>query len=750
MLEPNPIDTARRLAYREQLQRILPASPSWNAWLDETGELPPDYTRLRSVADLPDPLEELTTHPACLADWQARREELKELFYHWVLGRVPPPPAAVKHVVLGERRESGCVVREVCLYFDAEQRARLRLELLIPTEGGPHPVFLTQHNHRDWAQVALRRGYLACVYAAADSCDDTDSFAEAYPGYDWSRLMRRAWAASRCVDYLATATQADHQHIVLTGHSRNGKQSLIAAAFDERISAVISSSSGAGGALTTRYFAESHYGEGIEALTTIFPDWFHPRLRFFTGREHKLPVDMHELVGLIAPRPCLLSTALNDGDENPWSQQQTYLAAQRVYRFLDADEHLRILWRPGAHETSPAIIERYLDWSDNWFGRGHVTFPERLIFPDSKSTAHGVGTMTTLPAAPRPDVLDDTLQLEDGTEVHDLTQWARRKQEIRARVHEVMGAPIPTAARVGTDGDLEPRHVTALLNRDKPGDGLQKRQVVFGDELIGDIYLPADAPEDGQRLPAVLWLHPFSSPNGYYAYYSHGDQVFRTLARAGFAVCCFDQIGYGRRLEEVEGFYKRYPSSSLLGHMVRDSRAALDMLATLPYVASDQIYGVGYSLGSLVGLHLGALDERLAGFASVCGPPPFRTDVDASETGGIHRWSDLHCLVPQLSKYIGRESCMPYDVHQLFACFAPRPFLVVSPELDREAPRARVEAAVEAARQAYTLYGAPNRLEQRIPETYNQMGLDIQAMVAAWLKEQTAATVSSPPDGTLP
>ncbi|MCL6431854.1 MAG: Eco57I restriction-modification methylase domain-containing protein, partial [Anaerolineae bacterium] len=99
-------------------------------------------------------------------------------------------------------------------------------------------------------------------------------------------------------DYLGTVPQADRLRIALTGHSRNGKQSLIAAALDERIALVISSSSGAGGAMPARYFSEQHLGEGIELLTRRFPDWFHPRLRFFVGREDRLPVDLHELVAL--------------------------------------------------------------------------------------------------------------------------------------------------------------------------------------------------------------------------------------------------------------------------------------------------------------------------------------------------------------------------------------------------------------------------------------------------------------------
>jgi hypothetical protein len=140
--------------------------------------------------------------------------------------------------------------------------------LLLPPGPGPHPVFLTQHNHRGWALVALRRGYAAGVYSAADSQDDTDTFVAAYPEQDWSRLTRRAWATSRVIDYLQQSVpQADKKRIALTGHSRNGKLSLIASALDTRIAVVISSSSGAGGSLSARDYSEQHFGEGIEMLS---------------------------------------------------------------------------------------------------------------------------------------------------------------------------------------------------------------------------------------------------------------------------------------------------------------------------------------------------------------------------------------------------------------------------------------------------------------------------------------------------
>jgi pimeloyl-ACP methyl ester carboxylesterase len=198
-------------------------------------------------------------------------------------------------------------------------------------------------------------------------------------------------------------------------------------------------------------------------------------------------------------------------------------------------------------------------------------------------------------------------------------------------------------------------------------------------------------------------------------------------------VYCFDHIGCGARIEEVEGFYERYPRWSLLGKMVGDGQAALEALQSLPYVDPQQVWGLGYSLGSLAGLHLAALDDRLAGFVSVCGPPPFRSDTPSAATGGIRRWSHTTMVLPRLGDFVGHEDSVPYDVHLLFACLAPRPLLVISPQLDREAAVPDVSKAVAHARSVYALYGASERLEQQAPEDYNHFGPAIQGLVVDWL-----------------
>ena len=750
---------ARRRAYLDELRHILPPSPPWDAWLEASGELPPDFDALPSCASLPDPLPagaagaaEAPSAPGTAGtasgegsslsptEWETRRSELKALFQQWVLGSVPPAPGRLAAEVLAERSEAGVAVRQVKLVFGPGGAASLRLELLIPEDNraadagtSSRPVFMTQHTHRGWALVAVRRGYIGCVYAGADSLDDTDTFVKAYPQYDWSRITRRAWAASRCIDYLAEyVPQADVARIVLTGHSRNGKLSLIATALDERIAAVISSSSGAGGSMPFRDYGEHHFGESVELLTRAFPDWFHPRLRFFSGREHKLPVDLHQLVALCAPRPCLLSCALNDSVESAWALQQTYLSAGRVYAALGAAGRLGILWRPGGHETWTTVIEQYLDWCDAQLWHGAAPAPatntddveyRRLILPvdwDAWRRASG-----------------------ERIDPQRLPAFADTAAAVRWLLGEAPPAGPPPEPGLASRYGAEAPHIAALLGRAVPGEGLEKHPLAFGEYLAGDVFAPSGTADSGQRVPGVLWLHPRSVPRGYIAGYMRGEQPVRTLARAGFAVLGFDQIGHGRRIEEAEGFYRRHPRWSLLGKMLRDSAGALAALRALPFVDPAQVWVVGYSLGALVGLHLCALDSRPAGLAAVCLPPPFRTDTDVAETGGFQRWGRRSLLLPRLGFFEGQAARIPYDLDDLLGALAPRPTLVVSPTLDREAPLERVTQMVERARAAFTAQGAGARLAQMAPVDYNRFVPHMQELVATWLREQALAGSAS-------
>src|SRR5438105_11631479 len=418
----------------EQMLQVFPKSEAWENWLRKTGALPPDFASLPSVPFLPDPLRyESGKEVRIKEDWPKRRQALLTSFQQYVLGSFPSSPGNVEAVDIKSHEESGALIDEVVLAFGPDSKARLNMELIIPKGRGPFPVFLTQDTHRQWALIAVSRGYIGCIYAGADSRDDTEAWQQIWPEHDWTKLTRRAWAASRCVDYLHTLPVVDTNRIALTGHSRNGKTSLIAAAIDLRVNAVISSSSGAGGVCSWRLFSETQFGEGIELITRTFPDWFHPRLRFFAGRENKLPVDQPELIACIAPRPCLISTALNDPVESVWAIEQSYFSARRAYDLFGRGGALNVRYRSGGHETRAEDIEAYLDWLDTVFGRGFFALSESAVYPTYAAWQRSNGETNDLSFFPT-NTIHDLLTLTNGATMSTVQQWQEKRDLIRARL----------------------------------------------------------------------------------------------------------------------------------------------------------------------------------------------------------------------------------------------------------------------------------------------------------------------------
>jgi dienelactone hydrolase len=594
--------------------------------------------------------------------------------------------------------------------FGPDHRARLHLQLIIPSGTGPFPVFLTNHSRErfTWVNTAVSRGYLACYYRATDPYygqpDDSDAFIDVYPDYDFACLARWGWAGSRAVDYLVTLPEVDAKKIAITGHSRNGKQAVMAAAFDERIAAVIASGGNTGEANPWRYTSDPFANETMERIIEVNPHWFSLRLRFFIGREDKLPVDQNSLFALIAPRAALLASAYTESANSTLGFEQNFRSVRKVYDFLGAPQkNLALSLRQGLHATSSGDIENYIDFLDSVFGRSAAPVPQTMIFGyEYEEWKRTSGEQK--PAVPPTDKL----------------RWALGEEPALISFQKPTH---PAPSLTGGGGWI--RLVSPL-----PVDRSMKVvPVSLSTDIKADLYLPTVDPK--RKLPLIIWLHPYAHANGYVW---KAKAPFVELIRRGYAVLSFDQIGFGTRIEHAKDFYRRYPHWSLLGKMVADTRAAITAAQDLQEIDPAQIYLLGYALGGKVALWTAALDDRATGFVSVAGFTPLRTSRD---TEGIRAYSHLHGLLPRLGFYADTPAQLPFDYDDLFRAIGNRRSLIVAPMHDRHADLGALTRLVRPF----------SAVELKTPEDFNRFTPATQRLVFDWLDAIARPIASSPTPG---
>jgi hypothetical protein len=384
---------------------------------------------------LPDPLVCRDGTRVEKADaWRGkRRPELLRLFEAEVYGRqmIGRPERMAFRVTSEEKdaRKGAATRREVAILFDGrEDGPRMDLLVYLPNKPTtPVPVFLGLNfrgNHAVTAEreVALARGWVANDKAAGitdnkanDASRGSESsrwqidyaleqgFAVATANYgdldpdfddgfkngahvlappgtpaDWGSIGVWAWGLSRALDYLETEQRIDAKKAIVLGHSRLGKTALWAGATDERFALVISNNSGAGGAALSRRI----FGETVEHLNSSFPHWFCDNYNRYNGHEADCPVDQHELIALIAPRPVLINSATEDKWADPKGEFLSAAGADPVFRLLGTDGIAQKEWpeprkllssrigyylRPGAHDVTAEDWEVFVR-----FARHHL------------------------------------------------------------------------------------------------------------------------------------------------------------------------------------------------------------------------------------------------------------------------------------------------------------------------------------------------------------------------------------------
>ncbi len=365
-------------------------------------------------------------------DWNRRRAEIYATFESEQFGVTPKWKGKVKATLISQKSDALQDLarrKEVRLeLINGEKKCVLTLLIYLPKNSKNAPVFLSYNfdgNHsttlendvlipESWVankkelgitdhhatesgrgkqlsrwpiKEIVARGFgVATVYYGDVDPDFDDGFKNGVhqlfdsqrDSKSWGSIAAWAWGYSRIMDYLEKDNDIDSKKIIVMGHSRLGKAALWAGASDKRFAMVVSNNSGCGGAALSKRI----YGETVERITTSYPHWFCSNFKKYVNNEQALPVDSHELLALIAPRPIYVASAVEDNWADPLGEFLACVYASPVYELLgstkfgatkipelstpvngDISYHIR----PGKHDVTLYDWNCYMDDATRYF-----------------------------------------------------------------------------------------------------------------------------------------------------------------------------------------------------------------------------------------------------------------------------------------------------------------------------------------------------------------------------------------------
>lgn len=210
------------------------------------------------------------------------------------------------------------------------------------------------------------------------------------------------------------------------------------------------------------------------------------------------------------------------------------------------------------------------------------------------------------------------------------------------------------------------------------------------------------------RRDAQMWTDKFYS----------GIFLGDSLARAGYVVLVADALYWGSRAvnslawntaswDELKAYNKAlkeyqptfYQDCSRQGfvwfeRILQDDRAALSYLLSLPYVDTQRVVSMGFSMGAYRSWQLASADSRI----SACAASNWM-GVASMMGGYLLNQSSYSMYRPSL--YLPSEEHAVVDYPDIAAGIAPRPFLLQYGTADPVCPLASAESAIARIAQEY-------------------------------------------------
>lgn len=481
-------------------------------------------------------------------------------------------------------------------------------------------------------------------------------------------MQYRAWDTTRALDYLESRPEVDSESIGIAGQSGGGMVALQFACFDDRIKAAFSSC------------AVASFRAKSDALLIADPE------QILAGTLRAL-IDHPELLAAFAPKPLLIGSALRDYVPIAGARQ-TFEELREVYRKLDASDSVGMAETDATHGLNRELREAGATFFLRALAgrREPISEAPAEILSERELACTSTGQVAT--ALNAKSVAQFNVErlaaiTPELPSARNASEFEVFRSEVAHRVREVtkvgaykseFGIEVPSRfldAGVYAKGAV---FLVAEQGKDHP---VVRRYCIDAVIAANHGAYGLDLRGWGATDPSLPWLDVPFEWDDFFAYRSL--ELGRPL--------------FGQRLK--------------------------DLLASAPQQTKwrDWIV-VGIGIGGLIAAHAAALDERIAGVASIEAPLSF-----ASMLTDPHAQQPVSAILPGV--------LAAYEIRDVYAALAPRPLLIVNPQDARRRGVAEAEARSELAQAIDTYDMLESRDSMKVVAGLGRSGL--RSQLERWL-----------------
>ncbi len=661
----------------------------------------------------------------------ANRQKFLEL-----IGGLPRERTPLNARVVGEVVRDGYVVRKVI--FESLPEFYVTANLYVPNVGkAPYPAILSPCGHSENGKAyevyqhlfigLVKRGYVVLTYDPLGQGERVQywDFLSGHRRFDFNQhgmagiqeyLLGQSlaryfiWDGMRALDYLTSLPEVDAGRLGVTGSSGGGTLTTYITMLDPRVKVA-----------------------SIVTFITSIPKKIENRINDAESDPEQdvaglLPagIDHPEFLGMIAPRPVQIGSAMHDFFPIEGTRK-TFGEAQQIYQKLGVPDHIKMVEFDHRHMYSQPLREATYAWFGRWLKGTESEAHEPAIVTEKDDVLQCTPTGQVVTSLGGKTVADF-----NRTEAESLARNLEEKRgraefrsELSSKIIECLGLP----RGLGQSTPSAPQKVGEILLKDLI---IEKYLLTTEDGIVVPtrIIFPKNHPG---KLPAVLYLRDrngeLDNPN-----------LFEELAGLGRIVAVVDVRGFGetmsaRRIPDphVDYFDPRdgmdadftiasfFLGRPLLGMRVRDARGAVNFLRARPDVDAAHITIAGRGWAGVVALFTAAIDPEIASVA-VEGAPVSYGEIAAAELYN----HPLSSMLPGVLK--------DFDLTDVLASLAPRPLLVLNPEdaMTRKMKEDGARQTVETIRQTYARAGAGDRFEVKVVPLES----NVRETLAEWISKR--------------